>query len=402
MTIDLKFDGVYKRYRIKQAETDPRGAMSFVRRIRSRFLHQQDFWAVSDLNFEVPRGQALGVIGHNGAGKSTVLKLISSITAPTMGEITIQGRVAALLEVGSGFHPELTGRENIFLSGAILGMRRKEIHANLDSIIDFAEIRPFIDVPVKRYSSGMYVRLGFSIAAHLNPDVLLLDEVLAVGDSAFQQKCIQRILELKHRGITIVFISHDLSAVERLCDRVLVMRHGEVIFDGGTGESIAHYRSLGQFQARSMVNPLAGVREAEITALTFLDGEGKTASSFLTGAPLRARIGYVAHERIPAAGFSLFFWGLDTRLHCQFSTFLSGPRLDLAPGPGMVEFACEELGLQPGVYVVDVNMERLGKAENLDWQSRCATVQVSAGKRVRGEFFSPHSWRMLEQGEARS
>jgi lipopolysaccharide transport system ATP-binding protein len=397
MAIDLKFDGVSKRYRIQQAEAGSRSAMSFLRRMRSRFRHRQDFWAVSDLNFEVPRGQALGIIGHNGAGKSTILKLVSSITAPTLGEITIQGRVAALLEVGSGFHPELTGRENVFLSGAILGMRRAETRANLESIIDFAEIRQFIDVPVKRYSSGMYVRLGFSIAAHLNPDVLLLDEVLAVGDSAFQQKCIQRVLELKRRGLTIVFISHDLSAVGQLCDRVLVMQSGKVIYDGATDDAIAHYRSLGQFHARSVEDPLAEGRTGDITGLTFLDGDGNAASSFSTGAPLCARISYLAHRPIQAAGFNLFFWSLDARLHCQFSTFLSGPVLDLEPGAGTVEFRCEELGLQPGVYVIDVNMEELGNARNLDWQSRCTTVQVSAGKKVRGEFFSPHTWTHLER-----
>src|SRR5690242_17584181 len=188
----VTFDRVSKRYRLRQAG-------------RAR----EDFWAVKDVSFEVARGETLGIIGHNGAGKSTILKLLSRITAPSSGTITLQGRLAALIEVGSGFHPELSGRENIFLSGSILGMRRREIAAKLDRIVDFSGVGPFIDMPVKWYSSGMYVRLGFSVAAHLEADILLVDEVLAVGDAAFQLQCYERIGELRRAGTTLLFISHD-------------------------------------------------------------------------------------------------------------------------------------------------------------------------------------------------
>src|SRR6187397_2762101 len=209
--IDLKLQDISKKYRIRR-ETDAGARSSVLAKLLSIRRRKEDFWALKQINFEVPRGEALGIIGHNGAGKSTILKLLSRITTPTTGEIMINGRLSALIEVGSGFHPELTGRENIYLNGSILGMLRREITKKLDRIVDFAELRQFIDTPVKRYSSGMYVRLGFSIAAHLDPDILLLDEVLAVGDASFQRKCIQRITELKKNGTTIVFISHDLRA----------------------------------------------------------------------------------------------------------------------------------------------------------------------------------------------
>ena len=201
-------------------------------------------WALRDVSFQVEQGEALGIVGHNGAGKTTILRILSSITTPTRGEVTVRGRLAALVEVGSGFHPELTGRENIDLHGAMLGMRSSEIRRKLDSIIDFAGVDQYIDVPVKRYSSGMYVRLGFSIAAHLDPDILLLDEVLAVGDFAFQTKCLDRIAELRRAGRTIIFISHDLAAVYRLCDRALLLHHGCIAAEGPPRQVIDQYQQM--------------------------------------------------------------------------------------------------------------------------------------------------------------
>jgi lipopolysaccharide transport system ATP-binding protein len=242
--IDLEFNHVSKRYLVRSEDSLDKSAGFLAQQWRKLRPQSKEFWAVRDVSFEVRRGEALGIIGHNGAGKSTILKLLSNITAPSTGEITINGRLSALIEVGSGFHPELSGRENVFLSGSILGMRRREIATKLDSIIDFAGVRQFIDMPVKRYSSGMYVRLGFAIAAHLDPDILLLDEVLAVGDAAFQAKCIQRIRELERGGTTIVFISHDLVAVESLCQRVILMQKGQIAAEGTPSEVIEAYHEL--------------------------------------------------------------------------------------------------------------------------------------------------------------
>ena len=352
-----------------------------------------------DVSFEVNRSEALGIIGPNGAGKSTILKLLSNITAPTSGEIGIRGRLSALIEVGSGFHPELTGRENVFLSGSILGMRRREISEKLESIIDFAEVRQFIDTPVKRYSSGMYVRLGFSIAAHLHPDILLLDEVLAVGDAAFQAKCFKRISELKESGTTIVFISHDLTSVELLCNRVLLLSGGRIAADGPPRDVIALYQQGCNLDPSwPQTGPAEDeAKEVEATSFALFDGRGHEANVFCTGNPLSARIGYSARSKINDVVFQVYFYSSKGKYHSQFSTDSDGARIDLDEGRGAVEFSCPTLGLQPGIYYVDTVIKRRGASSDIDWKSRCATLRVDAGKRVFGNFYMAHEWR-LEPG----
>lgn len=203
--------------------------------------NERTFWALDDVSFDVEQGEVLGVIGPNGAGKTTLLKILSRITEPTGGTAVVQGRVGSLLEVGTGFHPELTGRENIFLNGSILGMRRREIAERFEAIVDFAEVGPFLDTPVKRYSSGMYVRLAFAVAAHLNPEIMIVDEVLAVGDAAFQQRCLAKMDDVAHQGRTILFVSHNMGAIERLCHRVLLLERGRPAFLGGTAEGVRRY-----------------------------------------------------------------------------------------------------------------------------------------------------------------
>jgi len=210
---------------------------------RNRFKKpaKEEFWALKDLSFDVERGEKVAVIGKNGAGKSTLLKLLSRITEPTTGRITIQGRVSSLLEVGTGFHPELTGRENIFLNGSVLGMSRAEITGKFDEIVDFAEIDRFLDTPVKRYSSGMYVRLAFSVAAHLEPEIFLVDEVLSVGDASFQKKCLGKMNSVADQGRTVLFVSHNMVAARSLCDRAILLDHGRIIADGDVSEVITKY-----------------------------------------------------------------------------------------------------------------------------------------------------------------
>jgi len=240
-----------KEYRIGMDRTYKRFSESFtnavchpLRTLRETTQQKDSFWALKDVNFEVERGEVLGIIGRNGAGKSTLLKILSRITYPTEGEIVMRGRVGSLLEVGTGFHPELTGRENIYFNGAILGMKKREIEEKFDEIVKFSGVEKFLDTPVKRYSSGMNVRLAFSVAAHLDPEILLVDEVLAVGDAEFQKKCLGKMGEVASEGRTVLFVSHNMAAVENLCSRSLLLHNGIVSFEGGIHGTIERYLSL--------------------------------------------------------------------------------------------------------------------------------------------------------------
>lgn len=396
--IDLSCRNVSKRYSILEDTGSARSG--FLSKVLRQHLARRQFWALRDINFDVERGQALGIIGHNGAGKSTLLKLLSSITAPTTGEIVVSGRIAALLEVGSGFHPELTGRENIFLSGSILGMTRREIHSKLERIIDFAEVRQFIDVPVKRYSSGMYVRLGFSIAAHLEPDVLLLDEVLAVGDAAFQKKCTDRILELKRAGTTIVFISHDLAAVENMCDRVIVMNQGRMTFDGAPSGAIAHYYSAAATPER-FSRVAYQDRAVEVTAVTCLNQLDERIFNSETGQTVKIRIDYICHRPVRGAFIDVFF-NSHQGLVSLWGNRFSGEELSFPPGAGSVEFTAEELSLLPDSYTVDVVIEQMGQSDPIEWVVRVANLHVNGGPNMRGaRFYQPHRWRLLHDSEVK-
>ncbi len=246
-----------------------------------------EVWALRDVSLEAAPGEALGLVGRNGSGKTTLLRLLSGIFKPTSGRVAVGGRVGSLLELGAGFHPDFTGRENVYLNGSIHGLSRSRIRESMDEIVAFAELERFIDLPVRTYSSGMFMRLGFSVAAHIHADVLLLDEVFAVGDEDFQRKCFAKIAEVKRRGGTIVFVSHDAQAVERLCDRAVLLRQGRVAFDGPTRDAIAHYRRL-LAEERSPDELAAGLREwgsgeAVIASARLLDSEGDERRQFAAG-----------------------------------------------------------------------------------------------------------------------
>jgi len=247
----ISVEGLSKRYRIGElqgAYGTLRDSLSMsARRMLQRHhgQHEEEIWALRDISFDVHEGGVLGVIGRNGAGKSTLLKILTRITTPTSGRATIRGRVGSLLEVGTGFHPELTGRENVFLNGSVLGMKQREIQRKFSEIVEFAGVETFIDTPVKRYSSGMSVRLAFAVAAHLEPEILLVDEVLAVGDAEFQRRCLGRMEDMSDAGRTVLFVSHNMQAVTQLCDRALLLDHGQTVLDGPSNEVVAHYLQSG-------------------------------------------------------------------------------------------------------------------------------------------------------------
>jgi len=289
---------------------------------------REDFWALKDINFEVKRGDRVGIIGRNGAGKSTLLKILSRITEPTKGRIEITGRVASLLEVGTGFHPELTGRENIFLNGAILGMTKAEIKKKFDEIVAFAEVEKFLDTPVKRYSSGMYVRLAFAVAAHLEPEILIVDEVLSVGDAQFQKKCLGKMEEVGREGRTILFVSHNMSAVSSLCTQGFVLLQGTIQFTGDTTTAVSNYLMFGTdsvYIRRSRKTTDYPV----ITKAWFEDMGGTRTSQYYTGEPVCLAIEFLNPDAV-LTEISLSFWDNLRRPLWNFTHEMYG--LDPIPG----------------------------------------------------------------------
>ncbi len=401
---NLSFDRVSKKYKIYAEPDEQKSGNSLVNKLRRLRGRSREFWALKDVSFSVERGEALGIIGMNGAGKSTILKLLYNITTPSKGEIRICGKLSALIEVSSGFHPELTGRENVYLNGSLLGMTRREIRNKLDSIVDFSGVSAFIDSPVKRYSSGMYLRLGFAIAAHLDPDILLLDEVLAVGDAAFQAKCIQRIARLRNEGTTIVFVSHNLSAVESLCSRTLLIKEGQIYKSGATHDVISAYEDLLLSlspTARSRKVESSASAAAEIVSINLFDSEGCRTTMLATGDALSIQIEMIVHRPIKDAVVEVYFNSVFGNLHTHFSTENGNQRIDLEPGPAMVEFSCPEITLEVAAFDVEGGIRQHGSSisDFID-RKHGAVLHVTRGKPVHGVYYTPHEFRVLT-GDAR-
>jgi lipopolysaccharide transport system ATP-binding protein len=306
--------GVGKRYRLGDAGLFQRRNVPSAASLGARAGDEPGtFWCLRDVSFSVKRGDVVGLLGRNGAGKSTLLKILSRITEPTRGRITLRGRVASLLEVGTGFHPELTGRENIFLNGAILGMRRSEINAKFDEIVQFAEVGAFLDTPVKRYSSGMFVRLAFAVAAHLEPEILLIDEVLAVGDAAFQKKCLGKMDEVAHQhGRTVFFVSHNLGAVRALCNTAILLQDGTVTMQGTPNDVIAKYLAssmpdeAGGHIAWPEDDTAPGNDEVRLLSLTLKDERGERTAFFEAEQPITVELRYRVSKRLRGARFEIF------------------------------------------------------------------------------------------------
>jgi lipopolysaccharide transport system ATP-binding protein len=418
--IAIKVEGLGKRYRIGAQQLAYRNirekinemALAPFRAMKSlagRNGHEsksETFWALKDVSFEVKRGEVVGVIGRNGAGKSTLLKILSRITEPTEGYADMHGRIASLLEVGTGFHPELTGRENIYLNGSILGMKRAEINKKFDEMVAFSEIDKFIDTPVKHYSSGMYVRLAFAVAAHLDPEIMLVDEVLAVGDAAFQKKCLGKMGDVAKEGRTILFVSHNMAAIQNLCQRCFLLDEGSVIAAGVTSGVLADYNE--RVEQRSGV-PLServdrvGTGEIRCTRISFLDTDKKEVPFFYSGQTGYIQLDYEARD-LDLKNLNVGV-GLDTiegsRLLTLYSEF-SGQNFDIDQGSG--SFVCaltEGLDLRPDFYLLSTFIgSRYG---TLDAVIHAAKLEIREADyygtgllpyKAQGPLLSGHKWSM--------
>jgi lipopolysaccharide transport system ATP-binding protein len=358
--------GAPERYRtLRDTLADVFTAPSrWFRRVPSASAGEQTFWALKDISFDVKQGDVVGIIGRNGAGKSTLLKVLSRITEPTAGQADIHGRVASLLEVGTGFHPELTGRENIYLNGAILGMKKAEIRRKFDEIVAFSEVEKFIDTPVKHYSSGMYVRLAFAVAAHLEPEILIVDEVLAVGDAAFQKKCLRRMGEVANEGRTVLFVSHNMTAVQSLCTRAILLRGGRVVADGPTHDTVVQYIGMDNdghsSSAELRDHPHRLGRNADhaarMTAVTLESEEEPLSGELHMGGPLTIRVDFESPERplkppvlgvVIKTSLGVPVLGINNRI-------LPAPPPAAGLTQGSVVCHFENIPLMPGRYLLDL------------------------------------------------
>lgn len=341
----------------------------------------ESFWALRDVGFEIKRGEVVGVIGRNGAGKSTLLKILSRITEPTTGRVAIGGRVASLLEVGTGFHPELSGRENVYLNGAILGMRRGEIRRRFDEIVDFAGVERFIDTPVKRYSSGMQLRLAFAVAAHLDPEILLVDEVLAVGDTDFQKKCLGKMGEIAGSGgRTVLFVSHQLGMVSRLCPRALLLDGGSIVFDGATNEAIdAHLAT--RVGASHRAGPKhAGMRDlgTAIVDVKIVDADGVATDRLGWHTPMRIRVQLDIRQPV---GVMLLGIGIENRHYVRVTTWFSplSDHFSDNEGGGVIDLEIPGEILAPGGYSLTVALFEPRGAVHQRLEGECPFVIVDSG-----------------------
>jgi lipopolysaccharide transport system ATP-binding protein len=342
-----------------------------------------EFWALKNVSFSVQRGVVLGIIGRNGAGKSTLLKILSRVTEPTSGEVRIHGRVASLLEVGTGFHPELTGRENIYLNGAILGMSKAEVRSKFDEIVAFAEIERFLDTPVKRYSSGMYVRLAFAVAAHLEPEVLIVDEVLAVGDTVFQEKCLGKMREVSRSGgRTVLLVSHNMGAIQSLCESAIVLEKGHKAFHGTAEEAVKLY--LGKVNLQAVVNDLShcrrmGTGEARILSIRLQDDLGVPQVNYRMGEPLNivVVVDFATEVQNPTFGVNIVS---DTGVmvaDCRSSHY--GLKAGRVKGTVQYRMRIDRLGLYPRTYLIEPWIADATGLSDLDWVRDAASFLVTSG-----------------------
>lgn len=387
-------EGVSKRFKVYKSR--PTSLKERVTRFaRDRY---EEFWALDDVSLEVPEASVYGLVGHNGSGKSSLLRLMANIHRPTKGRIVANGRISALLELGAGFHPDLTGRENIYLNAAILGFRRRDTDKILDEIVEFSGIEPFIDTPVKHYSSGMYVRLGFSVAVHVDPQILLIDEVIAVGDEEFQRRCFEHLYRLRNRGVTIVMVTHSLGLVQSMCSRAAWLDHGKLLAEGPAGDVVHHYvskvneREAERFEHEAEAASELGVPEGgldveaslrplSIEGVEFLGPDGQPTQVALSLEPLTVRMHYRASEPVESP---LFSFAVESANGVHVATPGMRPddrRSEVLVGEGYVDYRIDRLALAPGEYLLSTAVHDRHGMIRFDHQQRCATLHVQRSSR---------------------
>ena len=395
-----------KQYRIGETEryktlrdTMTNAAALAARKVASPFRKQgsperttsrkQSIWALKDVSFEIAQGDVIGIIGPNGAGKSTLLKILSRITEPTEGTAEIYGRIGSLLEVGTGFHPELTGRENIYLSGAVLGMRRAEIDRKFDEILAFAELEKFVDTPVKRFSSGMFVRLAFAVASNLETEILLVDEVLAVGDTAFQQKSMKKMRSLTQEGRTILFVSHNMATIQNLCDRAILLSKGKVVLDGNPASVIDLYQTMARTRPEGVGSIMRSADgQVELVAVDFVDSKGAHLTNLFSGQDVTLRLLFDSKEEIGQAVVDV---GIENSLGSRvalLSNLLVGQDLEMHRSSAEVLCRIPALPLAPGEYSLTIKLS--GPVGAIVWAPNSVSFRVETG-----DFFG--SGKMLEK-----
>jgi len=352
---------------------------------------KEEFWALNDINFEVNKGEIIGIIGRNGAGKSTLLKILSKITPPTKGEIKINGRVGSLLEVGTGFHPELTGRENIFLNGAILGMTRHEIAKKFDQIVEFSGIEKFLDTPVKYYSSGMYVRLAFSVAAHMEPDILIVDEVLAVGDAEFQKKCLGKMEEVtKQNGRTILFVSHNMSAIEKLCNRCILLDSGNIIKEGRSKDVIDFYLNDKSNLSSEIIPKNKNGQLGQFTKITILNKENKPNARIPISEPFYIDIEYEIYQLVSNKYLFLYFFYQGELLLVSLESDENGQPKDYQPGKYKTRVTIPPFLFQLGFLSFDITIQNM-QQQFVD-VVRKINLEITNENNPKNQIFNGHGY----------
>ena len=359
-SVALEFEGVWKKFKKGEKHDSLRDLVpaifkSLISGHHRDALKAREFWALKDVSFQIKRGESVGIIGANGSGKSTTLKLLSGILKASKGSIKVNGKLSALIEVAAGFHPDLTGRENIYLNGTILGMRRPEIERKFDEIVEFSGLEDFIDTPVKRYSSGMYARLGFSVAAHVDPDILLVDEVLSVGDMSFQQRCMEKMQEKIRSEVAVIFVSHNLAAVANLCDRAILLSKGDVVLDGPCEKAIeAYVKSMGSWDSKSQ----SGDRGIRFIEAQFKAGAGQTPHMIKPHTPCEMAVVFECESRIPPFNVGFTIRRTQDMAYGYVATTqeLGHPLFELIPGERLAVLFQFDAHLTRGHYRVDLNV----------------------------------------------